>query len=117
MIVDIADYEFPGVWDGVYHFALSDYPNISDWELRKLILFIEYEKKHDRKTEIICGNDDIMRAVNGALANPASFLSLQKPDVITECTACKQGGCGICKCAHALIFKGRQRQNPDKRFP
>ena len=93
MIVDIAKHDFPGIWDGVYYFVLSDYPNISDWELRKLVLFFNYEKKYNRKTEIICDNDEIMQAVNNALANPKLFLSVEKPSIITECTACKQKGC------------------------
>ena len=93
MTVNIANHEFPGIWDSVYYFALADYPNISDWELRKLILFLDYEKKHNRKTEIICDNLKIMQTVNNALANPEYYLSIPKPSVITECTACKQKGC------------------------
>ncbi|MCL2771728.1 MAG: hypothetical protein FWD71_00120 [Oscillospiraceae bacterium] len=93
MIVNIANYDFPGMWDNTYYFALSDYPTISDWELRKLILFVDYEKSHGRETEIICESNEITQAVNNALANPASFLSAQKPDIITECTACRQKGC------------------------
>jgi len=56
MIVNIANHEFPEIWDNVYYFALSKYPIISDWELRKLILFYDYERKHGRKTSIICEN-------------------------------------------------------------
>ena len=93
MIVDIANHDCTIKWDGVYYFALSDYPNISDWELRKLILFIEYEKKHDRETEIVCEDETIIQSVNHALANPALYLSAKKSDILTECTACKQGGC------------------------
>jgi len=93
MLLSIANYEFPGMWDGVYHFALSDYPNITNWELRKLILFLEYEKKYNRETKILCDDDKIIQAIHNALANPKPFLSLQKPSIITECTACRQKGC------------------------
>jgi hypothetical protein len=44
----------------IYYFALSDYPHISDWELRKLIFFTQYEKDHGRETDIVCGDDNIM---------------------------------------------------------
>lgn len=93
MILNIANHDFPAIWDNVYYFALSDYPNISNWELKKLILFFDYEKKHNRETEIICENNEIIQVVHHALANPALFLSAQKPSVVTECTACKQKGC------------------------
>ncbi len=36
----------------VYYHALSNYPNISEWELNGIIQFVEYEKCHDRKVEI-----------------------------------------------------------------
>lgn len=94
MIVNIAgNHEYPGIWDSVYYFKLSDYPNITNWELKKLILFFDYEKSHNRTTEIICENDDVIKAVNHALANPELFLSTSKPSIITECTACRQKGC------------------------
>ena len=95
MTVNIADHGGPILWEGVYDFALSDYPNISDWELRKLIKFIEYEKVHNRETEIVCEDKDIREAVNHALANPEAFLQAPKPSIITYsvCTECRQKGC------------------------
>ena len=94
MIVDIADnHEYPGIWDGIYYFKLSDSTNIINWELKKLILFVDYEKRHNRETEIVCKNNDIIQTVNHALANPELYLSTKKPNIITECTACKQKGC------------------------
>lgn len=95
MKVNILNHGGPIVWEGVYYFALSDYPNISDWELRNIVLFSEYEKKHKRKTEIICEDNDILHAVNHALANPLSFLTVPKPNLITvpACVNCKKGGC------------------------
>ncbi len=95
MIVNIADHGGSIVWEGIYYFALSDYPNISDWELRTLILFYEYEKQHDRKTEIICEDKNILQAVNHALAHPAPFFMMPKPNLITvpACINCRKGGC------------------------
>ncbi len=60
MLIKIGDFECTEVWDGVFYKKLSDYPNISDWEMRTLIEFIEYEKKYAcsyRKgcvTEYVC---------------------------------------------------------------
>jgi len=95
MTVNIADHGGSIVWEGVYYFALSDYPNISDWELRNLILFCEYERTHNRKTEIICEDEGILQTVNHALANPSPFLLTPKPNLIPipACKNCKKGGC------------------------
>ena len=46
MLIKIGDFEFTEVWDGVFYKKLSNYPNISDWEIRTIIEFIEYEKKY-----------------------------------------------------------------------
>ena len=95
MTVNIANHGGSIVWEGVYYFALSDYPNISDWELRNIILFFEYEKKNNRKTTIICDDNGILQTVNHALANPSLFLTTPKPALIPipVCKDCKKGGC------------------------
>ena len=95
MIVNIANHGGSIVWEGVYYFALSDYPNVSDWELRNLVLFFEYERMHGRKTEIICEDESILYLANNALSNPNSVLSTPKPSIISvpSCINCKKGGC------------------------
>jgi len=93
MIINIANHDYTIIWDNVYYFALSDYPDISDWELKKIISFIEYEKLHKRETKIICENNNIMKSINNAILNPQEYLSVKVPKKITECTACKQKGC------------------------
>ncbi|WP_373713851.1 phosphate ABC transporter ATPase [Streptococcus sp.] len=47
-------------WDGTYYLTLSDYPNIQDWELEKIVAFLAYEKLHGRDTQIDC-EDKVMR--------------------------------------------------------
>lgn len=47
-------------WDGTYYLALSDYPNIQDWELEKIVAFLAYEKFYGRETQIDC-EDKIIR--------------------------------------------------------
>ena len=94
MIVNIAgNHEYPGIWDSVYYFKLSDYPQITNWELKKLILFFRYEKSYNRKTEIICENNVLLQTINNAFATPELYLSTMKPNIITECSACRQKGC------------------------
>jgi hypothetical protein len=94
MKINIAQHEFPYIWNGVYYFVLSDYPNISPWELKKLIAFMEYEKRNGRgETEIICEDAGITEAVKNAVARPETVENALLPAKITECTACKHNGC------------------------
>ena len=93
MQINIADHDGMIIWDGVYNFALSDYPHISPWELKKLLIFIDYEKRHGRQTEILCENANILAAVNNAFINPETVEHAALPVKITECTQCKQHGC------------------------
>jgi len=91
--VNIGNHDGTILWEGVYSFALSDYPDISRWELKKLLAFMRYEKAHGRETEIVCDNAGIMLAVEEAIARPATVADAVIPEKITECTACKQKGC------------------------
>jgi len=93
MKVNIGNHGFTIIWGGVYYFCLSNYPNISPWELKKLLMFIEYEKQHGRQAEIICEDADILSAVDYAIAYPDSVNNAVLPNKITECTYCKQRGC------------------------
>ena len=93
MTVNIANHDCTIIWNGVYYFALSDYPNISRWELKKLLAFMHYEKMHGRQTEIVCDEADIMLAVNDAITHPETVADAVIPEKITECTACKHKGC------------------------
>lgn len=94
LIINIGNHEFTEVWDGVLYKKLSDYPNISDWELRNIIEFVEYEKNHDRNCEIKCENVRILHLVQEAINKKEKYMGISKPDKITECTACpKRRGC------------------------
>ncbi len=95
MVINIANHGSSIVWEGIYYFALSDYPKISDWEIRNLLLFLEYNKNYNRETEIICEDKEIIKAVNYAIENPTLFLLTPKPDLITvtACVNCKKRGC------------------------
>jgi len=93
MIVNIGRHGGPIVWDGVYFFSPSGYPAVSDWELRKLIMFRAYEAAHGRQTEPVCEDAGVLEFVNSALENPALYMNARRPRFITECTACRHGGC------------------------
>ena len=93
MIVNIGKHEFSIIWDGVYYHALSNYPNISEWELNRIINFVEYENLHGRKVEFISDNEEIIEKINYALFNKNEFIKVERPEKLTECTACKQKGC------------------------
>ena len=93
MQVNIAKHDCTIIWDGVYYFALYDYPHISQWELRKLLMFVAFEKQHGRQTEIIYEDKNIADAVNYALAHPETVENTLLPYKIIECTYCKHDGC------------------------
>ena len=89
MKIEITNHGSLLIWEGVYNFVLADYPDISGWELKKLLLFISYEKDHGRQTQIICHNKKILQKINKAVANPKSMdnQNITIPQKITECTS------------------------------
>lgn len=44
MKINIGKHEFTECWDGVLYKALSDYPKVSDNEMKDILDFIAYEK-------------------------------------------------------------------------
>ena len=54
MIIKVGNFECTEVWDRVFYKKLSRYPQITDWELRTIIEFIEYERKYGRECRIEC---------------------------------------------------------------
>ena len=76
------------VWDGVMYKKLSDYPHITDWELRSIIDFIAYENKYGRECQIECEDKTLLAVIQNVLDNPEKYKSVCPPKLITECTAC-----------------------------
>lgn len=94
MLIRVGDFEFTEVWDGVLYKKLSDYPHITDWEIRNLIDFIEYENMNGRKCEIQCDDDELLATINKKLMDKDKYVSIPRPTLITECTACpRRKGC------------------------
>ncbi len=82
------------VWDSVLYKKLSDYPNVTDWEIRTIIEFIEYEKSYGRDCEIVCEDKEVLDYINEKLAIAHEYRKVNRPSLLTECTACpKRKGC------------------------
>ena len=43
MLIKIGNFEYTEVWDGIFYKKLSNYPKVSDWEIRTIIEFMDYE--------------------------------------------------------------------------
>jgi len=64
MLLKIASNQAKGIERGVYYFDLVNYPQISAKEMERMSAFIKYEEFYNRKTEIICEDDNIVSAIN-----------------------------------------------------
>lgn len=88
MLIKIGGFEFTEVWDGVLYKNLSIYPQVSDWEKRNIIEFVEYEQSHGRECGIECENTDTLAEIHHALQNREAYRNTPRPALLTECTAC-----------------------------
>ena len=88
MLIKIGNFDCTEVWDGVFYKSLSDYPCITDWEIRNILDFMDYEKAHGRECKIECESSKIIGIIENALGNPAEYKAVPPPKLITECTAC-----------------------------
>ncbi len=88
MLIKIGNFECTEVWDGVFYKKLSNYPKVSDWEIRTIIEFIEYEKKYGRTCNIECDNDHTLQIILNGINQKETYLSAVRPKLLTECTAC-----------------------------
>ena len=85
---------FSAVWDGVFYKKLSDYPRITDWEIRNIIEFCDYEKRHGRTVDIECEDQELLDHIKGEMSKREKYLCAKRPSLLTECTACPySGGC------------------------
>jgi len=88
LLIKIGDVEYTGVWDNVLYKRLSHYPDITDWEIRNIIEFIQYEKKYGRDCKIECENKKLLRQITEKIKEQERYLAAPRPERITECTAC-----------------------------
>ena len=88
MLIKVGKFDCTEVWDGVFYKKLSDYPQVSDWEIRTIIEFIEYENRYGRKCTIECEDKALLDAINRKMTNREVYLKVPRPKLVTECTAC-----------------------------
>ena len=88
MLIKIGNFECTEVWDGVFYKALSNYPDITKWEIRNILDFMEYEKNYGRECKIECESRQIIECIEKAVENPKEYKNISRPNLITECTAC-----------------------------
>ena len=60
MIIKIGEYT--ECWDGVFYKKLSDYPNITEWEIQTVYDFINYEKQNGRACSVEA-DDNILKKI------------------------------------------------------
>lgn len=94
MKINIGKHEFTECWDGVLYKVLSDYPKVSDNEMKDILDFIAYEKMNGRECEITAERQDILDYVLEEIKYPDKYKSVKRPEIIRECTACT--ACGDC---------------------
>ena len=88
MLIKIGNFEYTEVWDGIFYKKLSNYAKVSDWEIRTIIEFIDYENKHGRECTIECENKNLLMQINQKIKNREVYLKTLCPKLLTECTAC-----------------------------
>lgn len=88
MLIKIRNNDCTEVWDGVFYKKLSNYPQISDWEMRTIIEFMEYEKKYGRTCTIECEDSDLLQTLNEKMSNRETYINTPRPKLLTECTVC-----------------------------
>lgn len=88
MLIKVGNFDCTEVWDGVFYKKLSNYPHISDWEIRTIIEFIEYEDKYGRECNIECEDNELLNLINKKIMNREAYRNTPRPKLLTECTAC-----------------------------
>lgn len=87
MLIKVGNFEYTEVWDGVFYKKLSNYPQITAWEIRTIIEFIEYENKYGRECKIECKDSNLLGLINKKIKEK-NYLNTPRPKLLTECTAC-----------------------------
>jgi hypothetical protein len=93
MIIKIGNFDITECWDGVFYKKLSNYPNVTKWEIQTIFDFIKYEESNGRDC-VIEADNNILEAINNYKVIYNNNDRLSPPKKITECTACpKYKGC------------------------
>ena len=78
MRIEIGQFEYTECWDGVLYKKLSDYPNITKWEIQNILDFINYEADNGRNCDIITEENIIIASLfkEFSLINAFTFLGI-----------------------------------------
>lgn len=92
MRIKIGNFDCTECWDGVLYKKLSDYPNMTEWELQTIMDFIDYEAGYGRTCEIEAEEAILSQIKEYKETNNKKRITV--PTKITECIACpKYKGC------------------------
>ena len=93
MHIKIGEFEFTECWDGVLYKKLSNYPDISEWEIQTVYDFMKYEEDNGRESDIEA-DSAILKAIEDYRPTYEAGARVATPEKITECIACpKYKGC------------------------
>lgn len=93
MYIKIGEFEFTECWDGVLYKKLSNYPEISEWEIQTVYDFMKYEEDNGRDSDIEA-DPAILKTIKDYKPTYEAGVRVATPEKITECIACpKYKGC------------------------
>ena len=93
MLIRIGQFDITECWDGVFYKKLSQYPQITEWEIQTVLDFINYEKSNGRNCKIEA-DKQILEKINQYKLSYEHRMRISPPRKIEECTACpKYRGC------------------------
>ena len=93
MLIRIGQFDITECWDGVFYKKLSQYPDITTWEIQTVLDFIKYEASNGRVCKIEA-KPEIMERIESYRSVYENGIRVSPPKRIEECTACpKYRGC------------------------
>ena len=87
MVIRIGQFDITECWGGVFYKKLSQYPQITEWEIQTVLDFISYEASNGRTCEIKA-EKAIIDAIEQYRPAYDQGIRIQPPLKIEECTAC-----------------------------
>ena len=101
MHIKIRNNDCTEVWNGTLYKKLSDYPHVTDWEIRCLLDFCAYETANSRECTWECDDPAVLDKISAKMQHPEQYRAVLPPKKITECTACPyRRGCETAYVCH-----------------
>lgn len=93
MRIKIGNFDYTECWDGVFYKKLSNYPDITEWEIQTIMDFMDYEERYGRTCGIEA-EEVIRNRIDEYKKAGKNKKRVPVPEKIVECTACpKYKGC------------------------